>query len=229
MTTLAVEVEPGIVPPFSFIAPNGLHALPIAPSPEERAARSREFVRDLYSRGDEAIWDPAAPFYAALAEYMAENGCDYSAMGLFSRDEGGVAQCALTVATLKTDQSDPDIAAQGILAALSGNPNNDARWLDLPCGPAVSCVRFNEVTVQPEVTSSGEQVELLTGQIQVHIPFPTGPYTAVFTLDTAATDYWAEFCNMMAAILQTVSFTDTAEAPSDDSGAEPLTPAADMG
>jgi hypothetical protein len=216
MTTLAVEVDPRSVPPFSFVAPNGFHPLPIAPSPEERATRSRQFVRDLYSRGDNAIWEPAAPFYAALAEYMAESGFDYSAMGLFSRDDGGVAPCALTVATLKTDQTDPDIAAQGILAALSGNPYNDVRWLDLPCGPAVSCVRLNEIAIQPEVTSSGKQVELLTGQIQVHIPFPTGPYTTVFTLDTAATDYWAEFCNMMAAILQTVSFTDPVEAASEE-------------
>ncbi|MEU3334041.1 hypothetical protein [Streptomyces sp. NPDC006668] len=211
MTSLSVEVESRFVPPFSFIAPNGLHALPIASSPEERARLSREFVRDLYALGDEAIWEPAAPFYAALAEFMAESGFDYSAMGLFSRDEGGVAQCAFTVATVQTDQTDPEVAAQGILATLSGNTYNDARWLDLPCGPAVSCVRFNEITVQPEMTSSGEQAQLLTGQIQVHIPFPTGPYTVVFTLDTAATDYWAEFCNMMAAIIQTVSFTEAAE------------------
>ncbi|EST30574.1 hypothetical protein [Streptomyces roseochromogenus] len=210
--TTTVEVESEIVPPFSFVAPNGLHALPIAPSPEERAGLSREFVRELYSSGNEAIWEPSAPFYAALAEYMADNGFAYSAMGLFAREEGGVAQCALTVAVAKTDQTDTEIAAQGILAALSGNPYNDARWLDLPCGPAVSCVRVNELTVQPEVTRADGPVELLTGQIQVHVPFSTGPYTVVFTLDTAAMDYWAEFCNMMSAILQTISF----ESPSED-------------
>ncbi|MDO0926326.1 hypothetical protein QQY24_13160 [Streptomyces sp. TG1A-8] len=210
MTTLAVEVAPGVVPPFSFIAPNGLHALPVASSPQERAGLSREFVRELYSRGDETLWEPAATYYAALAEYMAESGFAYSALGLFARDEGGVVQCALTVAVVETDQTDPEVAAQGILAALSTNPHNDARWLDLPCGPAVSCVRVNEVTVQPELTVSGDQVELLTGQIQVHVPFPTGPYTVVLTLGTAAMDYWAEFCNMMYAVLRTVSFADPA-------------------
>ncbi|WP_369391146.1 hypothetical protein AB5J72_28510 [Streptomyces sp. CG1] len=217
MTTLAVEVDAGTVPRFSFIAPNGFHPLPIAPTPEERAALSREFVRDLYSRGDETIWTPAAPYFAALAEYMAESGFAYSAMGLFARDDGGAAQCAFTVAAVETDQTDPDVAAQGILAALASNSYIDARWLDLPCGPAVSCVRLNEVSFQSEMTRSGELVELLTGQIQVHVPFPTGPYTAVFTLDTAAMDYWAEFCDMVAAILQTVSFTDPDEELSGDS------------
>ncbi|WP_258054864.1 hypothetical protein [Streptomyces sp. Ru71] len=114
---------------------------------------------------------------------------------------------------MQTDQDDPDVVAQGVLAALSGDPRNDARWLDLPCGPAVSCVRVNELTLHPEITGTGEPVELLTGQIQVHVPFPTGPYTALFTLDTAAMDYWGEFCEMTAAILRTLSFEEPADEP----------------
>ncbi|WP_247706210.1 hypothetical protein [Streptomyces liliiviolaceus] len=161
-----------------------------------------------------------------MAELMAGTGISYSAMGLFStveedseepdaeviRHEGsaGVAQCALTVAAVPTDQDsdDTDVVAQGILAILSGDPHNDARWLDLPCGPAVSCVTLREYKIKPELTESGEPVDLLTGQIQVHVPFPTGPFTAVFTLHTASTDYWAEFCDLMGAVLRTVSFTD---------------------
>ncbi|MGX1909841.1 hypothetical protein ACWIID_13365 [Streptomyces phaeochromogenes] len=118
-----------------------------------------------------------------MAEMMAGTGVSYSAMGLFStadedgdgravaqddgtqdgevvRHEGadGVAQCTLTVAAVPTDQddADTDVVAQGILAILSGDEYNDARWLDLPCGPA-------------------------------------------------------EFCDLMAAVLRTVSFTDPTE------------------
>ncbi|MEU6274427.1 hypothetical protein ABZ871_18760 [Streptomyces populi] len=139
---------------------------------------------------------------------MADEGVSYAAMGMFSTEGSGVAQCAFTVAAVETDQTDPEIAAHGTLAILASDPLNDARWLDLPCGPAVSCVTLSEFTLQPEVTATGEEVKLLTGQIQVHVPFPTGPYTAVFTLYTASTEYWGEFCDMVAAILQTVSFLD---------------------
>lgn len=139
---------------------------------------------------------------------MADEGVSYSAVGLFSTVGNGVAQCALTVAAVRTDQTDPDIAAHGTLAVLSTDPLNDARWLDLPCGPAVSCVTLREFTLRPEVTSTGEEAKLLTGQIQVHVPFPTGPYTAILTLYTASTEYWGEFCDMIAAILQTVSFAE---------------------
>ncbi|MEU6681088.1 hypothetical protein [Streptomyces sp. NPDC046925] len=228
-------VEP---PPIWFLVPDGFFALPLAATTEERAELSREFVRGLYSRGDDSIWEPAASYYEGVAEMMADTGVSYSAMGLFStvdaddgedaetevtehtseaeaRYEGadGVAQCAFTVAAVPTGQAseDTDIAAQGILAALSREPHNDARWLDLPCGPAVSCITLTEYKLSPQVTASGEPMDLLTGQIQVHVPFPTGPFTAIFTLNTASTDYWSEFCDIMTAVLQTVSFTRPTE------------------
>ncbi|MET8011464.1 hypothetical protein ABZU86_10355 [Streptomyces sp. NPDC005271] len=199
------------IPPIWFTVPEGFFALPLAATPEDRSTLADAFVRELYSEGNDSIWTPAAPYYAALAEQLAASGLSYSAMGLFSTDEGGVAQCAFTVAAVETDQSDPDTAAQGILAILESDPLNDARWLDLPCGSAVSCITLRELVLSAKVTASGEQSKLLTGQIQVHIPFATGPYTAVFTLDTASVDYWGELCDMTMAILQTVSFTDPSD------------------
>lgn len=227
MTTHHVSPAHGDLPPIWFLAPEGFFALPLATTLEERADRAHAFVRELYSRGDENIWEPAAPYYAAIAELMADTGVSYAAMGLFSTAEegedadgdvvrhdlaGGAVQCAFTVAVVPTDQAaaDTDVVAQGILAILSGDPYNDARWLDLPCGPAVSCITLREYRLNPEVTANGEESNLLTGQIQVHVPFPTGPFTAIFTLYTASMDYWGEFCDMTAAILQTVSFTDPA-------------------
>jgi len=229
----ALPVSPanGDLPPLWFLAPEGFFALPVAATPEERAERAQSFVRELYSRGDESIWEPAAPYYAAIAELMGDTGVSYAAMGLFSTAEEaeeadasdrevirhepseGVAQCALTVAITPTDQADPDtdVVAQGILATLSRDPYNDAIWLDLPCGPAVSCITVREFQLGTEITASGEETKLLTGQIQVHVPFPTGPFTAVFTLYTASMDHWAEIYALMSAVLQTVSFTDPAE------------------
>jgi hypothetical protein len=103
------------------------------------------------------------------------------------------------------------MVAQGVLAALSRDPYNDVRWLDLPCGPAVACVTWRQYGVDPAMTESSEGKELVTAQLQIHIPFPTGPFTAVFTVLTAYVDHWRQFCEMTEAILQTVSFTDPLE------------------
>jgi hypothetical protein len=215
------------IPPMNFVTPEGFFALPLAGTSEERAELAHTFVRELYSRGDESIWSPATPYFEAIAEYLSDSGLAYSALGLFSTDDGGVVQCAFTVAAVRTDQPDPEIAAQGILAALSSDPLNDARWMDLPCGPAVSCITLRELSLNPAITADGQPRKLLTGQIEVHVPFPTGPYTAVFTLHTASTEYWGEFCDGTVAILRTVSFpvpennTGSAERSSDGADKPP--------
>ncbi len=201
------------IPPMSFVVPDGFHALPVEASAGERAAAAAEFVRGLYPGGDSELWQSTAPYYELVTEAMATAGLAYSAFGLFGLEEEGVAHCSFTVAAYASDHADPDIAAQGILAVLTSDPLNDARRLDLPCGPAVSCVSVRELTLSPEVTADGAEATLTTGQIQIHIPFPTGPYTAVVTVDTAAMEYWGEFCDMTTAVLQTVSFADTDPEP----------------
>ncbi|MBT2880926.1 hypothetical protein OHB37_20440 [Streptomyces albidoflavus] len=201
-------------PPFWFVAPDGFYALPLADTAEERAAAAERFVRGLYVEGDESLWGPAAPYYAGLSELMEAQGISYAAVGLYATGEEGagrgVAQAVFTVAVAPTDQAqgDTETVAQGVLAVLRSDPHNDVRWLDLPCGPAVSSVTLTRYTLAPEVTATGEPEELLTGQMQVHVPFPTGPHTAVFTLFTAFTDYWREFSDLMGELLRSVSFVE---------------------
>jgi hypothetical protein len=209
------------VPPLWFTVPESFYALPIAATPEARAADAAEFVRELYPRGDESIWTPAAPYYAAIAETMGDNGLAYAAMGLFRIDDDGVGHCSFTVAAVASEHASVEVAANGIREILSRDETNDARWIDLPCGPAVSCVSMAEVTIDGQLTASGEQAKLMTGQIQVYIPFPTGPFTAVFTLDTAAVDYWGEFSDIMVAILRTVTFTEPETVPGPEPEADP--------
>ncbi|MER7178292.1 hypothetical protein ABT404_02150 [Streptomyces hyaluromycini] len=205
-----------IIPPMAFVAPEGIHALPVDVALGQRPTATMEFVRGLFPGGDDALWQSAAPFYQLVTEAMASAGLAFSGFGLFALDTGGVAHCSFTVAAYASDHTDPEIAAQGILAVLSSDPMNDARWLDLPCGPAVSRITLRELTLSADMTASGEQARLLTGQIQIHVPFPTGPFTAVFTIDTAAMEYWGEFCDMTTAILQTVSFPVSADEPDAD-------------
>lgn len=223
--TDTIPPPPTDPPPIWFLTPEGFFALPVAATAEERARLSDDFVRELYSRGDETVWGPAAPYYAALGELMAGSGVSYAAMGLFSTSEdeltpegeitrhdpsAGAAQCVFSVAAVPTDQPDhdTDVVAQGIFATLSTDPQNDVQWLDLPCGPAVACATWREFRLEPEMTASGGPTELVTAQVQVYVPFPSGPFTAVFTLFTAAVDHWVKFCELVQAILQTVSFTD---------------------
>jgi hypothetical protein len=194
-------------PPLRFVVPEGFHPLPLAATAEERARSAGEFVRELHPDGDDAPRSPAAPYFAGVAELTTGADLAYSAIGMCAT-EVGVAPCSFTVAAVASGLRDTEVAAQGIHATLESEPFNDVRRMDLPCGPAVACVCLQEMTVSPELTVGGEEAILHTGRIQVHVPFPTGPYTAVFTLGTTAVDQWGEVCDMMLAILRSVTFPD---------------------
>ena len=70
--TGTITEAPADVPPMWFVVPQGFHALPIAANEEERARKAREMVRELYPEGEEALWEPAARYYAAVGEAVSD-------------------------------------------------------------------------------------------------------------------------------------------------------------
>ncbi|MFF7795324.1 hypothetical protein [Streptomyces sp. NPDC007991] len=208
---ITTVIEDPVIPPLWFVAPEGFHALPVDADADARVSAAAEFARELFPEGDTHLWESAAPFYAGLTEVFAEAGLAYSAMGVFSDGNGGVVHFSFTVGAIESPYATPDEAAGSIQQSLDRDPGNDSRSITLPCGPAVSNISVREVTVGAELTATGEEAKLLTGQIQVFIPFPTKPFVAVFTVDTAAMEYWGEICDMTAAVLETVSFDTSSD------------------
>lgn len=206
-------VDTPAIPPLWFVAPEGFHGLPVDAEPDVRISAAAEFARELFPEGDAHLWESAAPFYAGLTEVFAESGLAYSAMGVFGDDNGGVVHFSFTVGAIESPYATAEEATRAIAQSLGRDPGNDSRPITLPCGPAVSNISVREVTVGAELTSTGEEAKLLTGQIQIFLPFPDAPFISVFTLDTAAMEYWGEICDMTASVLETVSFGT----PSDDS------------
>ncbi|WP_327295975.1 hypothetical protein [Streptomyces sp. NBC_01197] len=209
MTTESLQllgVDSGTLPPMGFQLPVGLHTVEVSLDAEERATAVTQLVRDIYPLGEEPLWDVMSATYSAMADEMLSNGVSFFGIGLYDIGNRGVAHCALTVAVFESDQTDQDVVAHGTLKILSQDRVRDVRWLDLPCGPAVSAISLRSLLVDGKFTRDGTDQELLMGQIQVHVPFSTGPYTAVFTLDTASMDQWDDFSRAMADIVRSVDF-----------------------
>ncbi|MGC5039451.1 hypothetical protein ACPXCS_26885 [Streptomyces sp. DT190] len=173
LTGIPTTVGDPAIPPLWFVAPEGFHALPVDAEPGTRLSAADKFARQLFPEGDVHLWESAAPFYAGLAEVFADAGLVYSAMGVFSDDNDGVVHFSFTVGANASPYAAPDEAVSAIEHSLGQDPGNDGRRLRLPCGPAVSNVSVREVTIGAELTATGEEETLLTGQIQVFVPFPT--------------------------------------------------------
>ncbi|WBB61712.1 hypothetical protein O7599_03920 [Streptomyces sp. WMMC500] len=193
-------------PPIGFHVPEGMHAVSLTLDPAERAEAAAELVRDIYPKGDEQLWQAMGAIYVPVLEAMAGNGVCFTGIGIYDDQEGGVAHCSLTVAAMESDHTSAEAAALGLREVFGRRPKHDVRWLDLPCGPAVAVVTVKALTIDGDYTESGEDTRLITGQIQVYIPFPTGPYTAVFTLDTSAMNQWDDLSELMAEIVKSVAF-----------------------
>ncbi|MBS2537510.1 hypothetical protein KGQ20_32635 [Catenulispora sp. NF23] len=194
------------IPPLLFVLPNGFHELPLRSDPAERAAAAEAFARELYPNGDEELWRTNGPAFAAMGEMTAATGVAYAAMGVFDNERGGVATVNLTIAATASDHSDPEAAALGLRELLVRDEFNDSRWLNLPCGPAVSRITVTKFPLDPALTAGGAPAELVQGQIQVFVPFPTGPFMAIVTLGTFNMESWVEASEMAAVLVQTITF-----------------------
>lgn len=202
-----MTVASAALPPMAFRLPHGIHAIEVSLDPEERAEAARGLVRDIYPQGEEPLWNTMGSLYSAMADELLEAGVAFFGIGLYEIEDGaGVAHCSLTMAVHERAEADPDVVAEGTRAALLGDPLREVSWLDLPCGPAVYGITFRKLLVDGAYTTSGVDEELVMGQIQVHIPFPTGPYTAVVTLDTASVDQWEDFSHAIAGIIGSMEF-----------------------
>lgn len=193
-------------PPMTFNVPDNFLAYPMHEDPAERLAAAEIFARKLYGNGTEELWQALAPSIAAAGQLNADSGAAYAAMGAYDNEQGGIATCTLTVALTPSDHSDPEVAATGLREVLVRDEFNDSRWLDLPCGPAVSRLTVTKYPLDPDLTGGVEGAELTQAQIQVYIPFPTGPWIAVLTMQTPNMEVWAELSSMMATIVSSVDF-----------------------
>ncbi|MDI5964255.1 hypothetical protein [Streptantibioticus silvisoli] len=204
------------LPPMTFGVPEGLHAVPLPLDAAERGAAVAELVRDIFPEGDADLWTVLQAVYGQVAEDLVAAGVAFTGIGLFDVGEGQVGHCSLTVGAMPSGQPDAEIAALGLRELWGRRPLHDVQWLDLPCGPGVSVTTSRSVVIDGAYTASGEDVTVTSGQLQVYVPFPAAPYTAVFTMDTAAVEHVEDFGALMGAILASVAFPaeEDAESPS---------------
>jgi hypothetical protein len=206
-TSQLLTVRSATLPPMAFRLPHGMHAIEVSLDEQQRAEEAQRLVRDIYPQGEEPLWNTMGSLYSAVADEMLADGVAFFGIGLYEiEDGGGVAHCSLTIGLYESGDTDPDVVAQGIQALLLSDPMREVSWLDLPCGPAVSAITFRKLFVDGAYTKSGIDDELVMGQIQVHVPFPAGPCTAVITLDTASMAQWDEFSHAIAGIVGSLDF-----------------------
>lgn len=206
------------VPPFSLAVPDGFHELPVAVTGDTRDQSLADLVKDMYPQAVPEVWQAVTPLFASATTVMADARLTYAAIGLFGDGPDRVAQCALTLAVAPSDHPTAEVAAHGIREILARTDSIEAAYTDLPCGPAVTAISISEVTYDGQYTAIGEAATVRMGRLQAYVPFPTGPYLAVLTLDTPAMEYWENFSVMMGSVLLGLEFPEEADVDGREQG-----------
>lgn len=140
-----------------------------------------------------------------------EGGVQYAGFCI-AEIAGERCTATVNVSVFDLDALDPGRFGQRpvnlIASTLRGLGIGEVAEIELPCGPAVSCIGSRVNTVSAELTASGSEQPMSSSFIQVQIPL-TNSTVIVLEMSTPTMAAWDAFSKMFAGIVRGVRLFDT--------------------
>ncbi|WP_306323319.1 MULTISPECIES: hypothetical protein [unclassified Streptomyces] len=161
----------------------------------------------------EAQLDSMAAEYARASATLSAANVFYAATCLVTIDDD-LSSGTLLIARHPLAHRDPETAVIGIGEVMAREHGSDAvRIWDLPCGRAVLVFEQSaSLHIPAELTTNGEDLPVEVAEIQAYVPVPRDAVPGaqdmiVLTFSTPSTDHWEEYCEVVAAVLRSLTFT----------------------
>ncbi|MFE0175282.1 hypothetical protein ACFWZ2_23475 [Streptomyces sp. NPDC059002] len=126
----------------------------------------------------------------------------------------GADPCTATVFTTLVDS--PDAEDDDVIAAISSSLRREGLGevaeIQLPCGPAVSCVGSREDKVSSDLTESPDGLTLPTSFIRVYLPLPNLT-TVVMEMSTPTPVGWDTFSTIFGNVVSSIRLFTSDGAP----------------
>ncbi|MGW7275483.1 hypothetical protein ACWGH5_33790 [Streptomyces sp. NPDC054864] len=190
-----------------WIMPEGFLELPFeADDLDELADLLLEFAAKTLPGATEEVHTEWAVMCALNYDEFIEAGVQYA--GFVTTEVDGV-RCTATVNVSLVDLDErAGPRPTGFLATTLRHLNiGQVEEVDLPCGPAVTCVGNRLGKVDGSLTESGQPEPLWTSFIQVQIPLDNGT-ALVLEMGTPTPEGWDTFSAMFAGVVKSVRFFD---------------------
>ncbi|WP_435283747.1 hypothetical protein [Streptomyces koelreuteriae] len=195
-----------------WIMPEGFFELPFeADDLDELADKLVELAKKTLPRADEEVQLQWAAMCAANYDEFIEAGVQYAG---FVTTEVDDVRCTATVnvSLMDLDERAGRDPAGFIATTLRHLELGQVGEVQLPCGPAVTCVGNRPGSVDAGLTQSGRDEPIWTSFIQVQIPLTNGT-VLLLEMGTPTVEGWDVFSAMFAGIVKSVRFFDTHGAP----------------
>ncbi|MEU4468874.1 hypothetical protein AB0G20_35175 [Streptomyces sp. NPDC024017] len=195
-----------------WIMPEGFLELPFeADDLDELAGQLVELAKQALPGADEEVQVQYAAMCAAHYDEFIEAGVQYA--GFVTTEVDGV-RCTATVnvSLLDLDERAGANPVGFIATTMRHLELGQIEEVQLPCGPAVTCVGNRSSNVDGSLTQSGQDEPIWTSFIQVQIPLNNGT-VLLLEMGTPTVEGWDVFSAMFAGVVKSVRFFDIDGAP----------------
>ncbi|MFD3925949.1 hypothetical protein [Streptomyces sp. NPDC058614] len=201
-----------------WVMPEIFHDLPIHESDDDEAVRLLAELADKTLPGaPEEDRTRFAVMCALGVDDLLAVGADYAGICLTAVDG---MPCSATLFVSLVDGPDVE-GVLGVVTAISSSlrriGTGEVSRIELPCGPAVSCVGTRESTLTGELTESGESLTFPTGYIRVYVPLPNGTIV-VMEMSTPTMAGWDIFSTMFGNTVSSIRLFNADGSPLITSG-----------
>ncbi|MEU6555655.1 hypothetical protein ABZ915_36215 [Streptomyces sp. NPDC046915] len=195
-----------------WIMPEGFLELPFeADDLDELAQELVELGKRALPGADEEVQRQWAAMCAAHYDEFIEAGVQYA--GFVTAEVDGV-RCTATVnvSLMDLDERAGRNPAGFIASTLRHLELGQIGEVQLPCGPAVTCVGNRSASVDGSLTQTGQAESFWTSFVQVQIPLDNGT-VLLLEMGTPTIEGWDVFSAMFAGVVKSVRFFDPQGGP----------------
>jgi hypothetical protein len=192
--------------------PEGMFEFPVdAEDLDEIAERLVELARTVMPEASFEMQLEWALMVAAQYDSFIEAGVQYS--GFVITDVEG-ARCTATVNVCLSDLDESaGVRPVGFIgSAMRHLGIGQVSEIELPCGPAVSCIGTRKTNLDGSLTPTGQDEPIWTSFIQVQVPLSNGTLLTL-EMSTPNREGWDVFSSMFAGVVKSVRLFDDAGSP----------------
>ncbi|MFD4564604.1 hypothetical protein [Streptomyces sp. NPDC058475] len=195
-----------------WIMPEGFFEIPLdAEDLDETAEQLIELARRALPGAEFEIQLQWAAMCAANYDSFVEAGVQYTGFCVTEVD-GTRCTATVTISLIDLDSQAGPKPVGFIGSAMRHLGIGEVSEIELPCGPAVSCIGNRKASVDGSLTASGTDEVFWTSFIQVQVPLTNGT-VLVLEMSTPTPEGWDVFSSMFAGVVKSVRLFNDAGKP----------------
>ncbi|MFQ3556190.1 hypothetical protein QZN11_05190 [Streptomyces gramineus] len=195
-----------------WIMPEGFFEIPMdADTLDETAEQLVELARSVMPEATFEVQLEWAVMVAAHYDSFVEAGIQYSGF-VMTEVDGDRCTATVTVSMIDLDARAGTRPVAFLGSTMRHLDMGQVSEIELPCGPAVSCIGTRKGSLPGSLTASGADEPVVTSFIQVQIPLDNGT-VLVLEMGTPTPQAWEVFSAMFAGVVKSVRLFDESGRP----------------